>query len=219
MCGIAHLLDNCLVLHIAENLVDKLYDSLHILLYQTSGSDGGSSYADTGSSERSTAVERNHVLVDGDVSTHEGLLGHLTCQIRELGAEVNQHQVVVSTAGHNLVASVDECLSHGCRILLHLHLVLLELRLQSLVERYSLGTDAVLERTALYAREYSRVDQLGHHLDLAFGSLESPRVLEILAYDNGTATGTAEGLVGSSGDNMGILDRIVQQAEDGPCPP
>ena len=106
-------------------------------------------------SERSTAVERHHVLVDSDVGTDECLLGHLTCQIGELGAEVNQHQVVVGTAGYNLIASVDKCLGHRCGILLDLELILLELGLQSLIECHGLRTDAVLEGTALNTGEHS----------------------------------------------------------------
>ena len=42
MSRIPDLLDYSLVLDIGEHLVDKLYDGFHILLHQTSGSDGRS---------------------------------------------------------------------------------------------------------------------------------------------------------------------------------
>ena len=70
----------------------------------------------------------------------------------------------------------------------------------------------MLEGTALDTGEDGGVDQLGHHLDLSLRSLQAPRILEVLADDDGTATGSAEGLVGGSGDDVGILDRVVQQA-------
>ena len=61
--------------------------------------------------------------------------------------------MVVRTAGDDLIALVDEGLRHDSRVLLHLLLVNLVLRLERLAESDRFGSDDVLQRTALDAGE------------------------------------------------------------------
>ena len=82
----------------------------------------------------------------------KGFLGHLTGQVGELRAQVDQHAVVVRTAGDDLVPFVREGLGHSGGVRFHLCLVRLVFRLQSLSEGYGLGCDHMLQRTALDTR-------------------------------------------------------------------
>ena len=102
-------------------------------------------------------------------------------------------------------------MSHDGGILLHLSLIVDILGLQGLAEGYGFGGNHVFERAALYAGEYSRVEQSRHLLDFAFGRLFAPGVVEVFAHEDDTAAGTAQGLVSGRGDDVGILERILEQ--------
>ena len=149
-------IDNIGVLgHGAENGVDQLDDLGHVLLHETSGSDGRCADPDSGCLERRTGVERNHILVEGDLGLLQLLLGHPSGHVRELGPEVDQHQMVVGAAGNDLVASCNELLGHllgvGHNLLLIFHIF----RLHRLVECDCLGGDHVLKRSSLHSREHA----------------------------------------------------------------
>ena len=173
--------------------VDQFHDLAHKRLFSATGRDSGRTHTDTGGLEGRAAVERNHVLVHRDVGGYQGFLGHLTGQVGELRAQVDQHTVVVRTAGDDLVPFVREGLGHSGGVRFHLCLVRLVFRLQSLSEGYGLGRDHMLQRTTLDTREYGGVQQLRHLLDLAFRCLLAPRILEILTQQDDTATRTPQG--------------------------
>ena len=78
--------DYILVFGLGKNLVNQIHDPEHILLYKAAGCDGRGADADTGGLERAAAVERDHVLVHGDVGLDELVLGEPAGQVRELGA-------------------------------------------------------------------------------------------------------------------------------------
>ena len=62
--------------------------------------------------------------------------------------------MIVGAAGNDLVAALGQALGHGARVVEHLLLVVLELRLQRLQECHRLGGDDVHQRTALGAGEH-----------------------------------------------------------------
>ena len=199
-----------LVGRVAEDGVDHVHDDGHVGLLQATGGDGGRSDAQTAGLEGAAAVEGHHVLVDGDVGGHEGVLGFLTGELGELGAEVDEHQVVVGTTGDDLVALVDEGFAHHLGVLHHLLDVLVVAVGQSFAEGDGLGGDDVLQRTALGAGEHGAVEQSAHLLDLALRGGLAPRIVEVLTHEDHTAAGSAEGLVGRRGDDVAIFQGIVQ---------
>ena len=208
---LADFLDDLVVLDVAEHFVNQVNDARHVFLDEAAGGDGRSADAEAGGLECAAAVKRNHVLVDGDAGADESLLGHLSGQVGELRTKVDQHQVVVGATGDDVVSLLDECLGEGLGVLLDLDLVVTELRLQSLVEGDGLCGDAVLERTALDAREYGGVDHGTHLLDLALRRGDAPGVVEILADEDDAAARTAEGLVRGGCDDVGILHGVLKQ--------
>ena len=70
----------------------------------------------------------------------------------------------------------------------------------------------MLERTALYAGEHCRVDELAHHLDLAFGRALAPRVLEVLAHEYYAAARPTEALVRGGRHDVRVLHGVLQQS-------
>ena len=120
--------------------------------------------------------------------------------------------MVVRPAGDDLVPLVNEGLGHGLRVGAHLGLVGNVFGLHGLVEGDGLGGDDMLERTALDTRKYGRINDLGHFLDDALRGGDAPGIVKVLTYQDDTATGTAEGLVGRGGDDMGVFHRVLQQA-------
>ena len=78
--------DYLLVFWRVEYFLDKLcYESHHVFLGTTCGH-GGCTKAYAACLECATAVERYHVLVDGDVSSNECVLCNLTCEVWILAA-------------------------------------------------------------------------------------------------------------------------------------
>ena len=194
-----------------QHAVDQPDDVVHLVLLQAARGDGRGSEAQARGLERRPAVERNHVLVGGDVGGHEALLGQLARQFGELRAQVDEHQVVVRAARDDLVAALDEGGGHGCGVLLHLRLILLVGGFQRFAEGYGLGGDDVLQRTALDAREDGRIEDLRHHLHDALRRGLAPGVLEVLAHQDDAAARAAQGLVGRRGDDMRVFHGVLQQ--------
>ncbi len=102
--------------------------------------------------------------------------------------------MVFSTAGHHVKAALDKHAGHGLGVLHHLLLVSLELRLQGFFEADRFSSDHVLQRAALGAREYGRVQLL---LDLGVGASQDQ-----------AATWTAQGLVRGGGHDVSERHRV-----------
>jgi hypothetical protein len=66
--------------------------------------------------------------------------------------------MVFSAASHEVVAVLQELVSHRCCILLYLNCVLLEFRLACLKQLGSQCTDYVLVRASLEHRKHGSVD-------------------------------------------------------------
>ena len=70
----------------------------------------------------------------------------------------------------------------------------------------------MLQRTALLAREYGRIQEHAHLLHLALLGSQAPRILEVLTHEDDTATRTTQGLVGGRSNDVGILQWVVEQS-------
>ena len=149
----------CLVFKVGGSQVHCLCDGVHICRLQTAGGDCRCADTDTAGDERLLRVVGDGVLVDGDEHLVQTALKFLTGEVAE-GAQVNQHQVVVRTAGNQtestLHQSVSQCGGVGNNGLA----VGLELRLQCFAEADSLCCDDVHQRAALCAGEDCLVDLL-----------------------------------------------------------
>ena len=143
---------------VADDVVNQFDDDGHLVLLQTTGGDGGRTDAQTRGQERRAGVEGHHVLVDGDVGKDEGVLHHLTGDLRELAAEVDQHGVVVGATADDIVTLIHESSGHEGGVLSHLLDVLHVLVAEGFAESNGLGGDDVLQRSTLDAREHGAVD-------------------------------------------------------------
>ena len=132
-----------------QHCVNEFHNVHHVLLHEAAGSDGRCADPDSRGLERAAGIERYHVLVQRDLRFLKLLLGHTTCNLRELCPQVNQHQVVIGSARDDFVSLLDELLSHLFGVGHDLLLVLDKLGLHGLVESHGLGGYDVLERTAL----------------------------------------------------------------------
>ena len=108
-------------------------------------------------------------------------------------------------------AALHQFLCQYLGILLYLLSPLLELRLQCLTEGNSLGSDDMLQRTALLSGEDGRVQQLRHLLHDTLRSGVTPGIVEVLTHQDNTATWTTQGLMGGRGNDVCILHGIVEQ--------
>ena len=165
-----------LSLEISSAEVDVLSDLLHLLNAQASCSNSRSTDTDTAGHEGLLRIVVDSVLVNSDVDLVQSVLQLLAGDVE--GTQVDQHQVVISTAGNEVKTSLEKAVSQSLSILNDLSLILLELRLKSLAEANSLSSDSVHKRTALSSGEDSGVDLLSQSLVIsedkaASGSTES----------------------------------------------
>ena len=120
--------------------------------------------------------------------------------------------MVVGAAGENLVATVHKFASHYAGVLLYLLLIFLEFGSQRLAKCHSLGSDYVLQRTALDAGEHRRIKELRHCFGNALGSFQAPRILEVLAQQDDAAARSTEGLVGGGCYDVDVFERVFEEA-------
>ena len=104
------------------------------------------------------------------------------------GTQVSQHQMVVRTAGNQIEAFLQQCLCHGLRILYHVMGIGLELRLHCFLQTDCLCRNHVLQRAALCAGKYGRIQLFAI----------------FFLCQNQTAAGTTQRLVGGSRNNIRI---------------
>ena len=120
--------------------------------------------------------------------------------------------MIVGSAADHLVAKAKEFVAHGLGIGDDLLLVGHILGLLSLEEGNRLGGYHVLQRASLATGEYIRVEHLAHLLDYALGVGTALGIVEVLPHEDNTAARSAQSLVRSRSDDMGIRQRILEQA-------
>lgn len=177
-----------------DHTVEELGNLLHILLLHRSGSQRRSTNSDTTGHE-GRSVTGDGILVEGDVSSITNLL--------DLGAgqtnrpEVPEDQVVLSTVSLEPVTVLEQDGSHGSGVGPNLLGVLFESGIGSLLEGDGDTGDGVVVGTTLTGREHGSVDT-----SLEVGFL-------VLSEEDETSSGTTEGLVGSGGHDVTVLERRV----------
>ena len=99
-------------LKVGCDLLHPSSDLLHILFLKSTGSDGGSTHADTAGDEGLFGIVGNGVLVDRNVNLVQSLFHLLTGDVE--GTKVNEHQVVIGIARYDAEAlfleRLAECL-------------------------------------------------------------------------------------------------------------
>lgn len=177
-----------------DDTVEELGNLFHILLLHRSGSQGRGTDSDT-TGDEGRSVTGNGVLVEGDVSGITNLLN--------LGAgqtdrpEVPENQVVLSTVSLEPVTVFEQDGSHGSSVGADLLGVLLESGVGSLLEGDGDTGDGVVVGATLTSREDGSVDT---SLKVRF---------LVLSEEDETSSGTTEGLVGSGGHDVTVLERRV----------
>ena len=171
---------------------DAVRNDLHLGFAHTTGGDSRSTQTDAGSHEGAAGLAGDGVLVGGDVDAVEA--GFQLLAGAFLVPQVEEHQVVVGAAGHQLDAAGLQFSGHGLCVFHDLAGVVLELGLECLAKADGLGRDDVLQRAALRAGEDGGVDALGQH--------------GVVGQDE-AAAGAAQGLVGGGGHDVGIRHRTL----------
>ena len=160
-----------------------------IVFIEASRGEERSSYADTARDEGRLVVERNHVLVDGDVRLVKSLLNDFAGFA--FVSEVDEHKVVVGAAGNEVVTHFVEFVSHCSRVFNDLGHIDFEARIKRFFEADSLCSDDVHERAALHSRENSGVEVF----------------FIFFLRKNETASRTSEGLVGRRSYEIAVRNR------------
>jgi hypothetical protein len=185
-----------------DRLVDVVSDTLEVLRTHATASHGGGTDTDTAGG-KGRLVTGDGVLVAGNVDLLKNGLD--TSTIQGLGAKVQENHVAVGTVGDELVAQGLELFLKSLGVLDHLLLVLLELRGGSVLERNRKSGDGVVVGTTLVARENGEVNGALKVIQDVLAGLGVGVAYTLAEEDHGT-TGTTERLVGSGGDNIGVLE-------------
>src|SRR5690606_38865609 len=166
---LAHAGDDLLVVQRIEYVADPVGQRDAIRLLVATRGDGRGADTQARGDEGLLRVVGHGVLVDGGVRLAKRGLRVLASDA--LADHVEQPHVVPGAARDDPVTAVDDHLRHRLRVLYHLLLVGLELRLQRFLERHRLGRDHVHQRAALDAGEDDALQLLGHLVELVAGAL------------------------------------------------
>ena len=91
--------------------VDKVGNLHHVFFFHAAGGDGGGAEADAAAFADGLGIEGDGVFVDGDSGLVEGMRGFGS--VDAVGAEVNEEDVVVGSAGDDAVAEAGEGCGEG----------------------------------------------------------------------------------------------------------
>src|SRR5690606_29882477 len=112
--AVAHACQHRLVLRRVEHVADPVGQVDAVLLAIAAGGDRRRTCAQARSDEGLLRIVGDRVLVDRDVRLAQRFLGRLAGN--RLADHVDQHQVVLGTAGDDLVAALDDCPGHRLRV-------------------------------------------------------------------------------------------------------
>jgi len=184
-----------------DALVDVRGHPLEVVLAKATAGHGRGTDAETaGGQGRLVAGDR--VLVAGNVDLLQDRLN--TSTVKALGAEVEEDHVRVGSISDKLVAELLELGLQSLGVLDDLLLVLLEFGGSGLLEGNSKRGDGVVVGTTLVTREDGEVDGAFEVVQDLLASLGISLANALAEEDHSTA-GATEGLVGSRGDNVGVL--------------
>lgn len=183
---------------ILKAAVNPVADFLHLGFLHAACGDRRRSDADPATLEGAFGVEGDAVLVHRDASVIEGFLGNLA--VEAVGAEIDEHEVIVRAAGAELVAMLNEPCSEGLGVLDDLGLVLGKARLEGFAKADGLGGDDVHQWPALNPGE-----------DLGIEFLD----VVLVVREDDAAARTAQALVRGGGNEVRVLHRAgVNAASD-----
>mmetsp|Transcript_10268 Transcript_10268/g.22016 ORF Transcript_10268/g.22016 Transcript_10268/m.22016 type:complete len:284 (-) Transcript_10268:5-856(-) len=194
-----------------QSLVQELGHLLKVRLMQAARGHGGG--ADTHTAWVHGAQVAHHgILVECDVAQVARLL-HLAAA-HTLGPQVPQHQVVVSAASHQLVATSSQGLGQRTGVLLDLLGVGLELIRCCILEGHCQSTNLVIVGTTLQGGEDGEVDLvlvvIGGARSLTLGQAVSR--LRAPPEEDHAGPWTTQGLVGGGGHHVRVLKGAGHQA-------
>lgn len=189
--------------------VDDISDSDEVVLGESSAGHCRSSHAEA-ARDKGRTITGDCVLVGCDTDQLQNALH--TASVNAVGLQIREDQVVVSTTADKAVAeatlalviteALGECLCVGE----NLRLVGMEIWSLGLLQCHGKGSDGVVMRTALVAREHGVVDgalEVVHLILLGLGVLSA----NTLAEEDQSATGSAQALVAGGGDDISMLER------------
>ena len=136
--------------------VDEFSDFDHFSFLETASGDRRGTDADTAGDEGFFRVEGNHVLVRGDVGDIQSVGDLFAGGV--FGTEVDQREVVVSTAGNNAESAGLQFGSQFRCIEFDLMLIGFEFRFERFAEADRFSGDDVFEGAALQSGEDGGVD-------------------------------------------------------------
>ena len=136
-------------------------DHLHLGHAHAAGGNSRGAQTHARSHEWAAGLAGDSVLIGGDVHAVQTCFQLLAGAL--LVTQVDEHQMVVGAAGHQLDAAFLQSCGQSLGVLHDLAGILLELRLQRLAEADGLGGDDVLQRAALGAGEDGGIDPFGQH--------------------------------------------------------
>lgn len=185
-----------------DGLINVLANTLEVLLAETTAGHGRGTNADTARS-KGALVAGDGVLVASNVDLLKNGLN--TGTVEAVLAEVEEDHVAVSAVGDELVAEGLEGVLNSLSVGDNLLLVSLEFGGGSLLQGDSQSSDGVVVGTTLVTREDGEVDRALKVVEGLLASLSIDGTNTLAEEDHGT-TRTTERLVGSGGNNVGILE-------------
>src|SRR5690606_20187602 len=155
LCG--HLVRDAGIAWCGEYGGDPLADLRHLGGAHAACSERSRAETHAGCHEGRTLLTGHRVLVARDARALERLLGKLSGELA-LVAKVEQHEVIIGTAAHEIEAARHEFSGECLRVVDYLACVSGERRVERFAERNCLGGDDVHERPALHAGKYLLVN-------------------------------------------------------------
>src|SRR5579883_2218337 len=134
-----------------EDLCNQCADLAKFRDPEAAGGAGRRAQPDAGSYGGLFRVERNAVLVAGDVRTAERRLGGLAGE--PLGPQIDQHEMRIGAAGDNVATALLEGFRQRLGVFDNMAGVFPKRRAQRLAEGDRLGGNHMHQRAALQARE------------------------------------------------------------------
>lgn len=186
-----------------DALINVLGNTLKVLLAEATAAHGRGTNTDTARG-KSALVSRNGVLVASNVDLLKDSLN--TSTIQAVLAEIDKNHVAVSAVRNHLVTKSLEGVLKSLGVGNDLLLVSLELGSGGLLEGNSQGSDGVVVRSTLVAREDGEVDGVLKVIEGLLASLGINRADTLAEEDHGTS-GATERLVGGGCDDISVLER------------
>ena len=176
---------------------DILGHLVHVHLGKAAASNSGAAHTQAAGLEGRTGIAGHLILIGGNTHRIQAVLQLLAGQITHV-PQVDEGQMVVGAAGHQLHAPLHQAIGQGGGVLHHLLLIDLELRLEGLAQRHSLAGNDMHQRATLNTRENGFIKVI------FLGSL--------FVCQNQSASWSSQGLVGRCCNHIRIRNRTFMKS-------